>query len=157
MFSFASSVTLSTATPSATYCARRASAVSIPFLGRSTGDRLPLGHSVRAGRVDPHRDRNGARGDRHRTRHDRNRAGHAGGSAYLRWSRTWYFFDETGDLVTLHENAIPLDETPIFGGNNILYVLEINAGLAAELGIGEDTQLRHPAVDPELAVWACPQ
>lgn len=65
------------------------------------------------------------------------------------------FFDETGTLVNIHENARPLDETPIPGGTDILYVLEINGGLAAELGIDLGAELRHPALDQEIAAWPC--
>ena len=65
------------------------------------------------------------------------------------------FFDETGTLVNIHENARPLDETPIPGGNDIVYVLEINGGLAAELGIDLGAELRHPALDQESAAWPC--
>jgi uncharacterized membrane protein (UPF0127 family) len=65
------------------------------------------------------------------------------------------FFDKTGRLETIHENAVPLDETPIPGGNDILYVLEVNGGTVASLGIDLGAELRHPAVDPELAAWPC--
>lgn len=65
------------------------------------------------------------------------------------------FFDETGTLVSIRENAVPLDETPIFGGDNIQYVLEINGGLAQTLGIDADAEFRHPAVGADLAVWSC--
>jgi uncharacterized membrane protein (UPF0127 family) len=65
------------------------------------------------------------------------------------------FFDETGRLETIHENAVPLDETPIPGGNDILYVLEVNGGTVASLGIDLGAELRHPAVNPELAAWPC--
>ena len=56
------------------------------------------------------------------------------------------FFDGAGQLVSLHENARPLDETPIPGGAGVQFVLEINGGLARDLGIGPDARLRHPAV-----------
>lgn len=65
------------------------------------------------------------------------------------------FFDETGTLVNIHENARPLDETPIPGGTDILYVLEINGGLASELGIDPGAQIRHPALDQTDAAWQC--
>jgi uncharacterized membrane protein (UPF0127 family) len=66
------------------------------------------------------------------------------------------FFDQTGKLTRVHKNALPLDETPIPGGNDILYVLEINGGLAGQLGIEAGAELRHPAIDPDLAAWPCP-
>ncbi len=65
------------------------------------------------------------------------------------------FFDASGRLTRLHENAVPLDETAIPGGDNVLFVLEINGGLASDLGIELGAELRHPAVDPVLAAWPC--
>lgn len=65
------------------------------------------------------------------------------------------FFDPSGKLVKLHENAIPLDETSIDGGSGVLYVLEINGGLVEKLRIGSDVEMRHPRLDQETAVWAC--
>jgi len=64
------------------------------------------------------------------------------------------FLDDTGTVQRVHENAIPLDETAIPGGDNIQYVLEINAGLSALFGIDEGSVLRHPAIG-ENAVWGC--
>ncbi len=65
------------------------------------------------------------------------------------------FFDGTGTLRKIHENAAPLDRTPIPGGDDIQFVLEINGGAARQLGIEVGAELRHPAVDPDLAAWAC--
>ncbi|WP_424932499.1 DUF192 domain-containing protein [Amaricoccus macauensis] len=65
------------------------------------------------------------------------------------------FFDETGTLAHIHENAVPLDETPIPGGSDIRYVLEINGGLAETFGIEEGAELRSPAIDQERAAWPC--
>ncbi|WP_299842482.1 DUF192 domain-containing protein [uncultured Roseovarius sp.] len=65
------------------------------------------------------------------------------------------FLDETGTVSRLHSNAIPHDETPIMGGENILAVLEINGGMAEALGISEGTELQHPAFDPQKAAWPC--
>ena len=50
---------------------------------------------------------------------------------------------------------MPLDETPIFGGRDIQFVLEINGGLSSRLGIDVGTEVRHPSVDASAAVWAC--
>ena len=55
------------------------------------------------------------------------------------------FADETGTIVTLHENAIPGDETTIDGGEGVLVVLEINGGLSSRLGIAEGDVLQHPS------------
>jgi uncharacterized membrane protein (UPF0127 family) len=63
------------------------------------------------------------------------------------------FFDAEGRLVRVKSQAQPHDETPVVGGDGIQYVLEINGGLAAELGIDLGAELRHPALaDP---AWGC--
>ena len=64
------------------------------------------------------------------------------------------FADETGTVTRIHENAIPLDETTIDGGEGVLFVLEINGGLASRLGLGEGTEFRHPAIG-NTAAWPC--
>lgn len=64
------------------------------------------------------------------------------------------FIDPSGRVVRIHENAVPLDETPIDGGDGVLAVLEINGGLAARLGIKEGSVLRHPAFG-QTAAWPC--
>lgn len=63
------------------------------------------------------------------------------------------FFDAAGRLERIAANAQPHDETPLFGGNAIQYVLEINGGLAAELGITPGAEIRNPAI--EGAAWSC--
>ncbi|MBN2905874.1 MAG: DUF192 domain-containing protein [Rhodobacteraceae bacterium] len=65
------------------------------------------------------------------------------------------FLDAQGRVVGVHENARPLDETPIDGGSGVLAVLEVNGGLAARLGIAPGSVLRHPALGPDAA-WPCP-
>ena len=65
------------------------------------------------------------------------------------------FLDATGTVTRVHENAVPLDRTPIPGGTDIQYVLEINGGLARQIGISEGDVLRHPDVDQDLAAWPC--
>jgi uncharacterized membrane protein (UPF0127 family) len=65
------------------------------------------------------------------------------------------FADETGVVQRIHENAIPLDRTPIPGGDDIQYVLEINGGMAAALGLAEGNEMRHPAIAQTLAAWSC--
>ena len=65
------------------------------------------------------------------------------------------FFDASGRLERIHSGAIPLDETPIPGGNDIRYVLEINGGLAAKLGIEVGAEIRHPGLDQAAAAWPC--
>ncbi|WP_353309598.1 DUF192 domain-containing protein [Shimia sp. NS0008-38b] len=65
------------------------------------------------------------------------------------------FADERGVIQHIHHNAIPLDETSIFGGQAVRYVLEINGGLAKSLGITEGTLMRHPNFLQEIANWPC--
>ena len=64
------------------------------------------------------------------------------------------FMDADGIVRRVHENAVPLDETSIPGGDDIQYVLEINGGLAGRLGIVEGSELRHPQIAPNPA-WSC--
>jgi len=66
------------------------------------------------------------------------------------------FLDETGTVVRIHENAIPLDETLISGGDApLLAVLEINGGLSKQYGITVGSELRHPSLPQDLAAWGC--
>ena len=55
------------------------------------------------------------------------------------------FADPSGTVTHIHENAIPLDETPISGGRGVQYVLEINGGLSERLGLSVGDVLQHPA------------
>ncbi len=66
------------------------------------------------------------------------------------------FLDKTGRVTRIAENAKPLDETPIDGGDNVLMILEINGGMARGLGITVGSELRHPAFDSAIAAWPCP-
>lgn len=63
------------------------------------------------------------------------------------------FIDETGVVQRIHENAVPLDETAIPGGDGIQYVLEINGGLSSRLGIEVGSEVRHPSIG--TAAWTC--
>ncbi|WP_102110332.1 DUF192 domain-containing protein [Oceaniglobus roseus] len=65
------------------------------------------------------------------------------------------FMDGTGTVTRVHSNAVPLDETPIPGGDDVMLVLEINGGLAKSLGIAPGTELRNPAVPQDGAAWPC--
>lgn len=65
------------------------------------------------------------------------------------------FLDATGTVTAVHQNAKPLDETPIDGGLGVSFVLEINGGLAGPMGIGPGAVLRHPAIAQDGAAWAC--
>ena len=65
------------------------------------------------------------------------------------------FLSEDGVVQKIHENAIPLDETLIPGGDDIQYVLEINGGMAKTLGITVGSELRHPGINQIVASWPC--
>lgn len=65
------------------------------------------------------------------------------------------FLDAHGVVQHIHHQAIPLDETPIFGGDQVRAVLEINGGMAKKLGITEGSALRHPAFDGHDPAWPC--
>ena len=61
------------------------------------------------------------------------------------------FADPTGRITRIHDNAMPLDETSIDGGEGVQFVLEINGGLAARLGIEVGDVMQHPAFGPGAA------
>jgi len=65
------------------------------------------------------------------------------------------FLGPRGRVLRVHENARPLDRTPIDGGEGVLAVLEINGGLAQRLGIAPGSEMRNPAFGPDAA-WPCP-
>lgn len=54
------------------------------------------------------------------------------------------FLGPDGRILTLHENATPLDESTISGGDGVWAVLEINGGMAGRLGIRVGDQVEHP-------------
>ena len=61
------------------------------------------------------------------------------------------FIDDQGSVARVLHNAVPLDETPIYGGDAIKAVLEINAGLAKKYGISDTSMVVHPLISPEFA------
>ena len=65
------------------------------------------------------------------------------------------FIGADGRVNGVHANAVPGDLTAIPGPPKTLMVLEINGGLAERLGLGEGAELRHPALDPDTALWPC--
>ncbi|ERL97495.1 hypothetical protein HIMB11_02023 [Rhodobacteraceae bacterium HIMB11] len=64
------------------------------------------------------------------------------------------FVDQHGEVQKIHMNARPLDETPIHGGDNIQFVLEVNAGLSERYGLGAGDFIRHPSIKQD-PVWPC--
>ena len=62
------------------------------------------------------------------------------------------FAGPDGTILSIHENANPRDDTSISGGDGIQYVLEINGGLAARLGLAVGDVLQHPSFGPNAAM-----
>lgn len=56
------------------------------------------------------------------------------------------FAGPDGAILAIHENAVPMDETVIDGGQGVKFVLEVNGGLSARLGIKTGDILQHPAI-----------
>ncbi len=53
------------------------------------------------------------------------------------------FADEAGVITKIFENARPFSTTSIFGGYDVQYVVEINAGLTKSLGIKTGGSIKH--------------
>ncbi|MBN2741571.1 MAG: DUF192 domain-containing protein [Rhodobacteraceae bacterium] len=66
------------------------------------------------------------------------------------------YIDSTGRVAKIAHNAKPFDDTPIPSGSRVQYVLEINGGLAARLGVSEGSQLAYPQIDQARAAFPCP-
>ncbi len=65
------------------------------------------------------------------------------------------FIGPDGVVVRVAANATPYSEAEIPSGGVVRAVLEINGGLAAQLGISEGSEVRHPALDQSRAAWPC--
>ncbi len=64
------------------------------------------------------------------------------------------FVGADGVVDNIHAMAEPLNETPIFGGSDIQFVLEVNGGLAERLGLQAGDQMQHPSFGAD-SVWPC--
>uniref|UniRef100_UPI0040486806 DUF192 domain-containing protein n=1 Tax=Yoonia sp. TaxID=2212373 RepID=UPI0040486806 len=64
------------------------------------------------------------------------------------------FAGPDGTILSIKENAVPLDETVIDGGPGVAAVLEINGGMSSRLGIKIGDVLQHPAFGPD-AILPC--
>ncbi|HVG48871.1 MAG TPA: DUF192 domain-containing protein [Rubellimicrobium sp.] len=62
------------------------------------------------------------------------------------------FAGPDGTISAIHENAVPMDETAIPGGDNVQFVLEVNGGLTKRLGIEPGDVLQHPAIEEGAAL-----
>lgn len=64
------------------------------------------------------------------------------------------FASPTGEILHIHENAIPGDTTSISGGEGVQMVLEINGGLSSRLGIAAGDVMQHPSFGTD-AILPC--
>lgn len=65
------------------------------------------------------------------------------------------FIDAQGYVQKIAYRAHPFDETPLPGGDGIQYVLEVNAGRAAALGIAPGWEVSNPLLDQSKVDWRC--
>jgi uncharacterized membrane protein (UPF0127 family) len=65
------------------------------------------------------------------------------------------FIDPNGEVLMVHERAIPLDESHIVGPDASIAVLEINGGMAQTLGIKAGSHIRHSFFDGISSSWPC--
>ena len=56
------------------------------------------------------------------------------------------FADKTGEVIRLVHHAKPFNLDLIDGGENIQYVLEINAGMSKKFNLFQGSKLEHPRV-----------
>lgn len=56
------------------------------------------------------------------------------------------FIKADGEIVRIHENAVPMDRTSIPSGEPVRFVLEIPGGRSTELGIASGDVLEHARV-----------
>ncbi len=65
------------------------------------------------------------------------------------------FVKANGQVAHIHHNAIPLDLTAIPSRTPVRYVLEINGGMAANLGLSVGSLMQHPTIDKKNSLWPC--
>ncbi|WP_254868521.1 DUF192 domain-containing protein [Phaeobacter sp. HF9A] len=65
------------------------------------------------------------------------------------------FLGADGTVTHIHEGAVPGDLTPIPGGDDVLVVLEVNAGIVRKYGITLGSQMRHEVFSSQDAIWPC--
>jgi uncharacterized membrane protein (UPF0127 family) len=64
------------------------------------------------------------------------------------------FASPSGEILNIHENAVPGDLTAIPGGDGVQMVLEINGGLSGRLGIVAGDVMQHPSFGAD-AILPC--
>nr|WP_269844488.1 DUF192 domain-containing protein [Acidimangrovimonas sediminis] len=65
------------------------------------------------------------------------------------------FLDRAGRVTRIAEKAKPMDDTPIFGGDKVFAVLEVNGGAAAHAGLRVGAQMRAGVMPQSAALWRC--
>ena len=65
------------------------------------------------------------------------------------------FLDRQGRVLQIHPDAKPLDESLIDGGDDVAFVLEVNAGIAKARGIAVGSVMRSAEIAPAQAIWKC--
>ncbi|MDO9415384.1 DUF192 domain-containing protein [Pararhizobium sp.] len=75
----------------------------------------------------------------------------------LMWMKNTYlpldmlFIDQKGVIRTIHQNAEPLSEAVIDSKVPVLYVLELNAGIAKKLGLKPGNKVQSARIDKNTA------
>ena len=64
------------------------------------------------------------------------------------------FADESGIIKRVVKNTVPYSLDLILGGDNIKYVVEVNAGVSSEINLFEGSQIQHEKL-AEAALWQC--
>ena len=57
------------------------------------------------------------------------------------------FIRPDGTVATIHRNAVPHSEKVISSGEPVRYVLELNAGIADEIGVEPGDSVVHPIIN----------
>ncbi len=65
------------------------------------------------------------------------------------------FFDGAGRLLNVQHDAVPFDPTSLPSAGPAQFVLEINGGLARQIGFQAGDVLRHPSLPQDRALWRC--
>ena len=75
-----------------------------------------------------------------------------GVQSVLMWMKNTYipldmvFIRPDGTVADIHYNAVPHSETVIQSSEPVLYVLELNAGVAQKIDLRRDDRVKHPLI-----------
>ncbi|MCR9134752.1 MAG: DUF192 domain-containing protein [Alphaproteobacteria bacterium] len=59
------------------------------------------------------------------------------------------FIRADGTVARIHRNAVPLSEKVISSGEPVLYVLELNGGIADKIGVDPEDRVIHPIINAD--------